>query len=650
MSNSSNTALVLRTVIASWEEPNTEALSDKDRRIYEKRKRAIDLIAYEGYSYTRAAKEGDVCRAQITNLIERCLTLDSSGVFFGYFALVPYIHVKSYVYPENSIEHIMNENPDILIAIKKKYFKRSTTAHTVPMKIEAFRLFQQKLVDKGFTNNDYPRCLSDKGLRSFYRYLDRIELSDMALTMSRKSDNAKQRNKTTGGNPKAKPKVIRPYSTIQIDAHDLDFYWATETKDIRGNIIYKSAGRPKLYMALDVATGVVVGYVLCYEFDTNRGTALKLFETIIKPIDPCDDIEKAWHPSAVFEEARWAKPEVIMLDNHSVQLSADVMSCIERLGVILQYGPVSSPVYRSRLERAFGSIETMAGHKLPSTTGSNPSDIKRVDPERAAEEYGITREFVDAYIALAIAEYNNSPSSALDGDSPYQAMGAAFNAGLVPNKIDKSRRDETFAIYRYEIRKICSNRKSGARPHINIFSEEYSGPIIASSYEYTGMEVVCEINPEDVSEMKIYTKKGQLIDTLHAKGKHEGMRLSERTKKELNKHAREMYVERNAGLTITDEKVEELENSKRKKDRKLASAIKHDTKGQSLPKAPKKDPVVPAIMLEREEARRYEEKMQSFVKAREKKTAVSYKNITNAEDLFRAAFGNEYFEKEGGKQ
>ena len=643
----------IRIVGPTWEAPNVEGLSKRDIDLYRKRKAAIDMIIYADATVADAAKSLGVSHQMMTKLVNRCMEPDELGIMYGYFSLIPRRKLSTKVYPAKSITTIMEKNPQIYKEVTKMYFRRGTGANKVPSKAKAFRKFKNMLKQAGYTHADYPNYLEDGGMRSFYRWLDMIELTNTEFALARSDDDSRQRHMSTGGELKAKPRPKRPYEVIEIDAHDLDFFWCWETRDEKGNKIYKAAGRPVLYMAVDVATNAIVGYKTCYDYKPNHGTVLKLIESIIKPMEYESDVKKAVLPSAAFPEAAWAMPEVIKLDNATYQLADPIMDCIDKYGLILQYGPVSTPTYRARIERAFGALETTSGHMLPSTTGSNSKDIRRQDPEKESEIYGITRDVVENYVKLAVAQYNNAAKAGQNGLSPYQAMGAAFNDGIFPNYLPEEQRGPDFCIRKMIVRTIKGNNKTGKRPHIYWMQTEYTSPIIANDYNLIGIDVMCEIDTDDVSYMRIYTLDGSPMGVIHAKGPNEGVKISERTLKDLNKAKRAGYIRNNSDLTISDKFVENLKKNKNKSIKRLANAIEADADGV-LPRAAR-DPDLEAdeefedfdnypevIVPEIESTRIVADKERKIKEKNKVKELVAGDDATI--NLFKIAFGDDFFE------
>ena len=134
---------ILRIVGRTWVEPNLDGLSQESRDVYRKRKRAIDLIIYEDATKTEAARAAGVTHQMINKLIKRCLTLDERENMYGYYGLIPYKKLSGNLYPANSIESIMQRNPDIYKAIIKLYFNKSSGPDKAPSKIRAFRKFKR---------------------------------------------------------------------------------------------------------------------------------------------------------------------------------------------------------------------------------------------------------------------------------------------------------------------------------------------------------------------------------------------------------------------------------------------------------------------------------------------------------------------------
>ena len=67
-------------------------------------------------------------------------------------------------------------------------------------------------------------------------------------------------------------------------------------------------------------------------------------------------------------------------------------------------------------------LEENGFHRLPNTTGSDPTDTKRNKPEEYAIKYRISEWEIEELTTALIAEYNATPHSGLGYLSPLEAM------------------------------------------------------------------------------------------------------------------------------------------------------------------------------------------------------------------------------------
>lgn len=79
------------------------------------------------------------------------------------------------------------------------------------------------------------------------------------------------------------------------------------------------------------------------------------------------------------------------------------------IGCFMNLGPVALPMRRGIIERFFKTLEENGFHRLPNTTGSEPKDPRRKDPEQQAIQLNITYEHLKQLIDVLISNYNGTP-------------------------------------------------------------------------------------------------------------------------------------------------------------------------------------------------------------------------------------------------
>ena len=92
-------------------------------------------------------------------------------------------------------------------------------------------------------------------------------------------------------------------------------------------------------------------------------------------------------------------------------------------------------------------LEENGFHRLPNTTGSDPTDTKRNKPEEYAIKYRISEWEIEELTTALIAEYNATPHSGLGYLSPLEAMEQRIQRYFVRTLGEEERENLSFLYY-----------------------------------------------------------------------------------------------------------------------------------------------------------------------------------------------------------
>lgn len=588
MNELAKSGIELSALIKLWPRPLASEIPEKDRRTYEKRELAMRLYC-ESYSMKEIEAATGIKRAQVHKLFSRCIKRDEYGQYLGFTALIPYLHLKQRNEPrENSMRYLLFvKEKEIGEKILNHYFNdKSFGVNKHCTKQDAFHLLHTELNKAGYPDDRYPKTMKDKGYKSFCRLLNEIEASNSGYALARSTNAERKLYMTTSTENPVKPAPERPYDIIEIDGHRVDaFYFMTATDAHAGKIRHYFS-RPWLLAAIDVTTRAIVGYRLVFDDAYDQYDVLKLIESIIKPTAPIEDIREDGFPSQVLEEARWAVPAVIKLDNAMSHLARNVIQQTKELGIHLDFGPVETPVSRPHIERFFRTLELQCIRKLPSTCGSSPDDPVRIKAEENAVAYDITEEFMEKYIIRGIAEYNNTIIEKM-GRTPIGKMRECFRRGLFPVKMPFEMRD-LFHVPVYKEVTVQGSRAKGRRPYVQLMNHRYTSDVLADGYDLTHAKIILEIDPDDITVVKAFlADNGKPLGYLHMKGNHTVTKLSMRAVRKINAANREEKFEQLTYTNDIDKALERLESGKPTK-KKIAAVkvIKKDAGESYIPGAP----------------------------------------------------------------
>ena len=333
---------------------------------------------------------------------------------------------------------------------------------------------------------------------------------------------------STGYGESYTQKPIAPYEVVQIDGHIIDLLTTVETEDADGQPITSTATRIWLIAVIDVCTRCIIGYSVSPHFNYNQYDVLEAIKNSIKPHDhkpfelkSLEYPDTGGFPSEVIPESQWACFNTIMLDNAKSHMAKHVVNKLtEQLKCCMNFGSVATPETRGIVERFFGTLERSGFHRLPNTTGSNPRDPKRKEPEKAALKYKVRFEDVCEILEYLIATYNNSAHGSLRNYSPLQEMEQRMRNGYMPCYIvPDEKRDMVEKLTNFT--EECTLRggyETGKQLRINYEGAAYHALKLRIPDSMVGEKVYIEVDPSDVSRVKMFRNDGTYFCDMIAEG------------------------------------------------------------------------------------------------------------------------------------
>ena len=182
------------------------------------------------------------------------------------------------------------------------------------------------------------------------------------------------------------PRPTRPLEIVQIDHTLVDVMVVDE-------IQRESMGRPWVTVAFDVATRVVLGFVLSLNPPSATSVGLALAMAGL-PKDRWlkeQGLKIRWAPYGI--------PKTLHLDNAAEFHSLALKRGCERYGIRLEYRPPGRPQFGGHIERYLGTLMRRI-HGLPGTTMSNPTERGKYPSEAKAT---MTMLELGKWMALEIA-------------------------------------------------------------------------------------------------------------------------------------------------------------------------------------------------------------------------------------------------------
>lgn len=519
-------------------------LDEKDRDIFLKRKKAVDMYL-DDIPIKQIVKETGIGKNEPRRLVLRCLTLDKFGNPFGYTALIPNNRIKK---SPRQFSKLLQEYPELEELIRQEYFNKNKRKNVCEKKATVETIhkhFLKKCHELNIKETEYPFNTEELGKRSLYKYILSLQESDYDSYAYRCGENAVQKSKSTGIGKKNNPLIVRPFQKVEFDGHKIDAMIAIKFKTIEGDIKTEVMNRIWLLTIIDVATRVILGYHISLNKEYNQEDVLKCIQNAVKPKEKMNLTipglkypENGGFHSLCIPETEWALFDEFSCDNAKSNVAKNVLDKLTKLvKCTVTLGPVGIPERRGLQERFFRTLEENGYHRLPSTTGSNINDPRRSkNCEKNAIKYEIKESDIEELTEIMIAQYNNTPHSGISQFTPLELMKQRIEErGLVPHIIPEYDRDNiNFLTVTYK-RIVRGNKDKGCSPYINYQCVRYTSDILARSWNLIGKELTLLIDTEDIRVIRAYLPDGSEFGLLSANGKWSIQKHSLKTRKAINK-------------------------------------------------------------------------------------------------------------------
>jgi putative transposase len=525
--------------VSRWPSININALEEKARDRYQQRATAVERYA-TGVPIGDIEEKTQLDRRVLYRMIERALQPHPDGRPWGFRALVPGSHTKTYQrckastskrvglagafsqlleeYPK--LEQLVRQlivNRDILLVQKgdQVYLKNLRNAHN---------RFTAACRSIGLTAKDYPLNQDQKGRISFGSALRYRMMQDF-----------KDAHRSAGGD-RLKPAsalakrhaapITEPFDTVEVDAHRLDLRLKILDQDPYGDEQLIEIERVWLLALIDVFTRAILGYTLCLRREYSRYDVIRTFEKALSPasmpaltIPGLAPIECGGFVSAALPETTCACWRQIRFDHARAHLAADSLNvACELLGCTVDVGPAYQPDERPFIERFFGTVATRFSHRLPGTTGSDPDDILRKlkDPHgdlRLVVSLGELREL----LAVWVWNYNGTPHGGLgSAGTPLEAMTAAIRGRrTLLRHLPLSMRGNLCLLQSAHPARVRGHINRGEKPHISFYHVRYTSHRLARTPELIGKPLRVYYDANDIRVLRAFladaTELGVLI-------------------------------------------------------------------------------------------------------------------------------------------
>lgn len=340
----------------------------------------------------------------------------------------------------------------------------------------------------------------------------------------------------------AMPRPTTPLELVQIDHTMVDIM-------VVDDAIRESIGRPWVTIVFDVATRVVLGFLLSLAAPSATSVGLAISMAGLPKDRWLKDhrLKLRWVPYGI--------PKVLHLDNAAEFHSVALKRGCERYGIRLEYRPPGRPQYGGHIERYLGTLMRQI-HGLPGTTMSNPQDRGRYPSEAKA---CMTMAELERWMALEIdGKYHQRPHRGLHA-IPAQAWQRQIKARPSPAVPDAARFLIDFLPA--EMRRVTKNGFQLGRIR-------YWDPLLSQLY-LAGTRVLVRYDPRDLSKVYVSsTGPSGYLDVPYADLRYPPITLAERERARKAASESTVSVPTEADIFKAVSAQRQIEDSARKRTRR----------------------------------------------------------------------------------
>lgn len=545
--------------LANWPQVDIESLTSEKQEVYLKRKIAIESYILNTAKNKEIYEITGIHAIDIRRLVKRCLLIDQNGIIFGFRGLIPHKKIKEYSRKASSktekanstikltgaFKQLLDTYPSLKEKIIDYYLKRKKTE--VTDNVIRVKHLHKHFIDAcralGLTLNDYPFNTKNLGKRSLERYVKELNNIYFSEASKRYGEEARRHATSTGRGEQNNSMIVRPYERVQFDGHLIDAMFAIIFHTPEGDEVIDVVDRIWLLTIIDVATRVILGYYVSLNKEYNSLDVLRCIRNAIVPWEPKEFTipglkysDGAGFASSVIPETQWALWDELYYDNGKANLAITVKERLKNIvGCHVNAGPVKMPERRGLLERYFGIFEENGFHRIPSTTGSNPKDTRRNNPEKQAIAYRISFSHIEELTEVLIANYNSTPHEGVNYLTPLEAMQQRIGRGMVVRQMPEEKRNEVDFLTLRVQRDVKGDVKKGNRPYIQYENVKYRSEVLSHSPGLIGQKLSLYVNTEDLRFVKAFLTDGSEFGVLTAVGKWGVTPHSLELRKQVNK-------------------------------------------------------------------------------------------------------------------
>lgn len=523
--------------IDRWPTIDKLCLCKEKLEVFEQRCAAIALRA-SGSSLSQMEEITGIKRTTFYRLARRANKVHPDGRIFGYRALVPRARVVSYTRKKairflpgdhqgggaGALTALLREYPVLHELIERKVFPRGSrkSIEKKTLLLHIHRAFIEKCREIGLDQKMvYPFNTDGLGYISLCKYIKKIKQKYPEKYASSNLDgNASASLRTGDGTNRP---TLALLDRVECDAHKIDAAFCILVPNPFGNVLPRIISRLWVIVLIEVTSRAALGYHLSLRKECNQEDLVEAIKSSLSMWKPLKiDIagvnyqNNAGFPSSLRTEYVGACWREFSVDGAKINLSAQTNSIMNDIvGAKVKLIDRRIPNDRPFVERFFRTLETNGFHRLPSTVGSGPADIRGLNPEASAVKYFIQLEHLQQLVDILIANYNATPHSGIGGRTPLEYFDYLAKNRTEPikqadqhlvNEIHSSRHIVT----------VRGSQKSGKRPYIQFCGVRYSSDFLRGKYSLVGKNITIVVNQADARVIRAFNENGESLGPLVA--------------------------------------------------------------------------------------------------------------------------------------
>ena len=446
-------------------------------------------------------------------------------------------------------KRILKDHPDLEKTVLKCVKKNDSLATT-------HRKFKDKLVELGFTDDDYPLDSDSQGEWSVDRLRKRLQREHFREAALAIGGEDAARNADVSNPLRLAFRVERAYQRIELDAHVLKAFFTITIEELDGTERTVTLKRLYVVAAIDSYSRAILGYHISMN---GQPTIEDVATCLARVLDPSMDGHSEilgyvsgkglGLPDRIVEQTRYRAFNELAMDNALAHASPALhRNLIGHICATINLGKSRHPQGRPLIEGWFKLLKKFLADPLPSATGSHPGDTKRRKPQSKAKRYQISLADLEVLIESVIRGYNHEYTETTTGQTPLEKLkrGLMRTTGLI-RRLRPGDRSLDFLYKRFYPAAIAGSVASGLRPYVQFKGAKYRNAQLSSMGPLIGKKVTLEVDIRDLRCIHCYLESGKSIGILQAQGGWASTPHSLQTRQAINRHRNRVRVRHSIG-------------------------------------------------------------------------------------------------------